>query len=365
MHFVASTGTVLCLLSCAASTLAAPETFSYFKPRALVNVNTTQFGTFIEGTGVDAAGRAYAVNFGANTERNILGRINPETGAQRKFFVDADKATAFNGIRFLCDNEKDGQKESRVQVLLAADQLNKRVLKLVRDDAVVTRSVFCSDPAMLQGLPNDLAVDYKNKRFYLSGQAYNEKTVPADGEVWLCDKNGKATKISDETSILGRTNGIEVSLDSKTLYVSEAVNENFNPVSNKIISFKIKPDGTIDKASRKVFFDFAEDKSQNVDVDGMRIDTEGNLFATRNGNGEVVVLSPAGKLVRKIKLVSTNAPTNLEFAGPQGTDVVVVGRCGNADYGTGVGCLETFKSPNPGRAFTELVRTSKEKCAFL
>ncbi|KAI8803725.1 hypothetical protein BJ742DRAFT_857388 [Cladochytrium replicatum] len=364
MHFAAA----LCILSCAVSAAAAPTKTpkaALFKPRALVNENSTEFGTFIEGAAVDAAGRAFAVNFGANTDRNKLGKINVGTGAQKEFFVDSDNATAFNGIRFLCDNVKDAQRESRVQVLLAADQANKRVIKLVRDDTTITRSVFCTDPTMLQGVPNDLAVDYANKRFYLSGQAFNNNTVPADGEVWLCDAEGKPTKLSDETSILGRTNGIEVSLDSKTLFVSEAVNENFAPVSNKIISFALNADGTIDKASRKVFFDFADDKTQNVDVDGMRFDTKGNLFVTRNGGGEVVVLSPAGKITRKIKLVSTNFPTNIEFAGPQGTDVVVVGRCGKADFGTGVGCFETFKSPNPGHAFTELVRTSKDDCDFL
>jgi gluconolactonase len=44
-------------------------------------------------------------------------------------------------------------------------------------------------------------------------------------------------------------------------------------------------------------------------------------------------------------------PTNLAFGGFDGTIIYVVGRCGNAVYGTGDGCIEAFRTDAPGRQY--------------
>jgi gluconolactonase len=58
--------------------------------------------------------------------------------------------------------------------------------------------------------------------------------------------------------------------------------------------FDVKDDGTI--ANGRVFFDasdLAKDKNNLGLPDGMKVDEEGNLFAT--GPGGVLVISPQGK----------------------------------------------------------------------
>src|SRR5207248_51006 len=56
--------------------------------------------------------------------------------------------------------------------------------------------------------------------------------------------------------------------------------------------------------------------------DGMRCDVDGNLYVTRHGKGTVVVLSPAGKVLREVGVLGSS-PSNLCFGGPDGRTVYV------------------------------------------
>ncbi|KXS20324.1 calcium-dependent phosphotriesterase [Gonapodya prolifera JEL478] len=296
---------------------------------------TTGFGTFIEGAAVDATGAIYAVNFGNNTALATIGKV--ENNAL--FFSLANPGTsAFNGIRF-----------SSTGVVYVADKNGRRVLAGAPADLANAKSI-CQDPRMLVGVPNDIAMTTGARWLFLSGMNYTANTTVKDGQVWACDTTtGTATLLKE----MGRTNGIEVSPDNTALYVSEAFNLNFNVISNVIWKFTLNPTtGTI--SNQQLFANFSSlDNSAAVDVDGMRTDIMGNLYVARNGGGEVAKFDPAGNLLAKIK-VSTMFPTNLEFGGPTGTTLFVVGRCGNANFGEGVGCVDTFQNDIPGRAFTEL-----------
>lgn len=57
--------------------------------------------------------------------------------------------------------------------------------------------------------------------------------------------------------------------------MSEAFNKGGNPISNKILRFTLKPDGTL--GEKVVFKDFGPEGSAYSDVDGMRVDTAGGL----------------------------------------------------------------------------------------
>merc|ERR1719382_645713 len=84
----------------------------------------------------------------------------------------------------------------------------------------------------------------------------------------------------------------------------------------------------------------------DTDSDGMRTDASGNLYVTRNGLGKVIVITPTGDLLREIQLSKTSYPTNLAFS-PQGDLLYVVGRCGNAPWSQGDGCVEVVSVPTP------------------
>ncbi|KAG6548655.1 hypothetical protein Mapa_009809 [Marchantia paleacea] len=329
--------------------------------KPFLTLNTTQFGPRIEAASVDKFGNIFATDFvgGGQSSRSALGQIANASSkiAQKEFFEDA--IATFNGLRFL-----PSARASRRA--LAADTTNNRVLQIEQSTASAqpTSRVFCTDPSMVE--PNDLTVAYKAGRIYISGQNYTATTLVGDGNLWMCPApasffNAQGSRITKPVKavrlgVFGRTNGIEVSPDEKTLYLSEAFNKDWAVVSNKIWQFTIDPKSGL-VSNKKLFVDFQQlDGSGAVDADGMRTDVHGNLFITRNGNGQVLKFSPQGKLLLRINLTSIVAATNLEFGGPFGKSLVIVGQCNDGSpFGEGKGCADVWRGNRaPGHAFHTL-----------
>ena len=137
--------------------------------------------------------------------------------------------------------------------------------------------------------PNDLA-------FHSSGDLYF--TDPAYGLVKQFDdparemsyqgvfRRNRAGGVSLLTRDMTRPNGIAVSPDEKTLYVSQS-----DPAAPVWRAFDIRTDGTL--GSSCILFDATTlAKTRRGLPDGLKIDTEGNLFAT--GPGGVLILTPDG-----------------------------------------------------------------------
>ena len=94
--------------------------------------------------------------------------------------------------------------------------------------------------------------------------------------VYRLSKDGKLTLLTKEMT---KPNGIAFSPDEKTLYVS-----NSDPQKAVWMAFDVKEDGTLGKG--RVFFDnskWAADKTKKGLPDGMKVDKDGNLFATGAG----------------------------------------------------------------------------------
>jgi gluconolactonase len=101
--------------------------------------------------------------------------------------------------------------------------------------------------------------------------------------VYRISKDGKLTLLTKDMS---RPNGIAFSPDEKTLYVANSDRE-----KAVWMAFDVKDDGTLDKS--RVFFDATEwVKAKKGLPDGIKIDQQGNLFAT--GPGGVLVFAPDG-----------------------------------------------------------------------
>jgi gluconolactonase len=71
----------------------------------------------------------------------------------------------------------------------------------------------------------------------------------------------------------------------------------------------------------------------------MRCDVDGNLYITRHGKGTVVVVSPAGKVLKEIDVLG-KMPTNICFGGPDGRTAYVT----EAEHGR----LVQFRVDRPG-----------------
>ncbi|KAJ2492154.1 hypothetical protein IWW37_001731 [Coemansia sp. RSA 2050] len=292
------------------------------------------FGALIEGAAVDRQGDFYAVNY--KDDKAAVGRAFVQ---QKLFFEDLEQPdTWFNAVRFNVD--KNG-----VQEAYLGDVTNHRVVR-VRDPGgkgkFVHSEVFCQNPGILQ--PNDLAIAHSTGRVFLSGMRFTANSVIGDGDLWTCGAMGTASRLGS----FYRTNGIEVSPDEKTLYLSEAINQGGNVVSNVIHAYDLDAQaGTI--RNGRIFVDFAHlDNSASNDVDGMRTDSTGNLYVSRWGAGKIAKISPAGALLAYVKLATIEKVTNLEFAGPNGRDLYAVGAC---TEDPAKGCVDRYSSSVQGRAF--------------
>ena len=108
--------------------------------------------------------------------------------------------------------------------------------------------------------------------------------------VYRLGKDGKMTLLTKE---LSRPNGLAFSPDEKFLYVA-----NSDPKKAIWMKYPVNGDGTLGKGT--VFNDVTEfaDKLPGL-PDGMKIDRDGNLFAT--GPGGIYIYAPDGKLLGRIE----------------------------------------------------------------
>jgi gluconolactonase len=259
------------------------------------------FTTGIEGPAVDADGNVYAVNYEKQT---TIGKVTPD--GQCSIFVTLPNGSVGNGIRF-----------DRQGTMFVADHVNHNVLKVDMDTRAI--SVHVHEPTMNQ--PNDLAID-GNGILYCSDPKWGDGT----GNIWRVTPDGKATRLESK---MGTTNGIEVSLDGRTLYVNESIQRN-------VWAYDLSASG--DVTNKRLLIKFPD-----FGMDGMRCDADGNLYITRYEKGAVAIVSQGGKLLREVKLTGKN-PSNIAFGGPDGRTCYVT----LADQGN----IETFRTAIPGRAWT-------------
>jgi gluconolactonase len=174
--------------------------------------------------------------------------------------------------------------------LVMADHGNRQIARL--NDSNFTRTTLADryDGKRLNS-PNDL-VFHPNGDLYFTDPPYGldeanrtkVKELPFNG-VNRLKPNGELTLLTRDLTF---PNGIAIAPDGRTLYV--AVSDGAKPLW---MAYDIQPDGTI--ARGRVFFDAAPLAAQGRigAPDGMKVDRNGNLFAT--GPGGVLVFSPNGK----------------------------------------------------------------------
>ena len=160
--------------------------------------------------------------------------------------------------------------------------------------------------------PNDLVI-HSSGAIYFTDPAYglpNRFDDPAREidfcGVYRCDVDGNVTLVSRE---LSRPNGIGLSPDERSLYVSNS--DRANPI---ILVFSVQDDGSFGES--RVFFDPRKQAGYTRGAhDGMAIDEQGNLWAT--GSGSVRIISPQGDLLGRI--ATGQATANCTFGGEDGS----------------------------------------------
>jgi sugar lactone lactonase YvrE len=283
-----------------ASSAIAQDT--QFQSRQITPTGEYTFG--IEGPAVDQGGNLYAVNFG---KPGTIGKL-AAGAAQSELFAVLPEGSVGNAIRF----DPQGR-------MFVADY-KKHNIFLVSPDGKNVETYFHSDDF---NQPNDMTIA-TDGTIYASDPHWKQH----DGQIWRIQKSADGNVVGEKMTAdrrMSTTNGIDLSPDGKTLYVGESD-------TREIWSYRIDGTHLLSPRLMKRFDDF--------DIDGLRTDTEGNLFVARIRKGTIAVLSPQGKLKREITL-NAKEPTNLAFGGSDGRTVFVTQRQG--------GFVESFRTNHPGR----------------
>ena len=94
------------------------------------------------------------------------------------------------------------------------------------------------------------------------------------------DGDGTVSRILEHE--VHRPNGIAVSPDDQWLYVADNVNTGPQAEggNRKLWRFRLRADGSLDKASQQLMFDWGSDRGP----DGMAIDQQGRLYVAAGFN---------------------------------------------------------------------------------
>jgi YVTN family beta-propeller protein len=172
--------------------------------------------------------------------------------------------------------------------------------------------------------PNDLAIAADGTLY-----ASDPKPGTRTGRIWRIRRAPDGTAravVMTSSRALGRTNGLDLSPDGRTLYVGESN-------SFELWAYSIEGDRLVAPREPLIKFD--------ADLDGMRTDVDGKIYVARVESGTVDVVDPQSRtVIRRVPLTAKN-PTNLTFGGPDGKTVFVTQADG--------GYVESFRVERPGR----------------
>jgi len=117
---------------------------------------------------------------------------------------------------------------------------------------------------------------------------------------------------------LNYANGIGVSPDQKTLYVSETV-------GNCILKFSIEPDGSLSHRANFALLNLLvpnKNTSWWLGPDSMKLDAKGDLYVAQWFGGKILKISAEGQLLHVFPIAAGDGTTNVAF-GPGGRELYV------------------------------------------
>jgi len=244
---------------------------------------------FTEGPAADAAGNL----FFSDEPNNRIMVVRPDGKAE----VWEKNSQMANGMNF----------DAKGRLVVCCSEAGPRAVMRYEKDGKRTTLADKFDGKRFNA-PNDLTIDAQG-RVWFTDPCYGRK--PKDGvekyavyriEAENGEPTNKVTKVIEDVVM---PNGICISPDQKTLYVADNAPGKNGP--HTLIAYDIASDGSCKR--RAVLWDFAERRG----IDGMRCDTQGNVWATAESGDKtgVYVISPKGEQVGFIRTPET--ATNCTF----------------------------------------------------
>lgn len=244
---------------------------------------------FTEGPAVDAQGNLF---FSDGPNDRIMKRAPDGTVS-----IFRQPCGATNGMEF--------DLEGRLVMCQSAGTKGKRRVARIDRDGAETALAETFEGHRLNA-PNDLTIDNQGRIYFTDIAApVGDKQPELASGVYRIDSPGKFVRVIDN---LARPNGIVITPDNQTLYVSDRGTQ-------KLHRYKVAGDGSLTPDG--ILYDFSPDRG----VDGMTLDVDGNVVAAagQNKTTGLFVVSPEGKLLQHTPL--PEFATNVAFAGSDYRDL--------------------------------------------
>jgi gluconolactonase len=175
-----------------------------------------------------------------------------------------------------------------------------------------------SNGKKFEGGINDIVVTANGRAYATVFGPYADPPIPTlvIGRIlYLAPGSEQWVEVAND---LNYANGIGVSPDQKTLYVSQTV-------TNCILKFQIEPDGSLSHRSNFALLNvLTKNKNESpwLGPDSMKVDSKGNVYVAQWFGGKILKLSPEGKLLHVFKIAAGDGTTNVAF-GEGETDLYV------------------------------------------
>ncbi|CAN5532131.1 SMP-30/gluconolactonase/LRE family protein [soil metagenome] len=163
---------------------------------------------------------------------------------------------------------------------------------------------------------NDIVVAPNGAAYATVFGPYQDVPTAVAGKILYLAPGGKQwVEVAND---LNYANGVGVSPDQKTLYVSETV-------GNCMLKFTINRDGSLGERSNFALLNLLtpdKNKSWWLGPDSMKIDRQGNIYVAQWFGGKILKISPQGKLLHLFEIAAGDGTTNVAF-GPDEKDLYV------------------------------------------
>jgi gluconolactonase len=166
-----------------------------------------------------------------------------------------------------------------------------------------------SNGKKFEGGINDIVVTANGGAYATVFGPYADPPTPTSviGKIlYLAPGSQKWVEVAND---LNYANGIGISPDQKTLYVSETV-------GNCILKFTINNDGLLSHRSNFALLNLlVRNKVESwwLGPDSMKIDTKGDIYVAQWFGGKILKLSPEGKLLHVFEIAAGDGTTNVAF----------------------------------------------------
>ena len=160
-----------------------------------------------------------------------------------------------------------------------------------------------------EGGINDIVVTDNGGAYATVFGPYADPPIPTSviGKIlYLAPGSEKWVEVAND---LNYANGIGISPNQKTLYVSQTV-------SNCILKFTVEPDGTLSHRSNFALLNvLVKNKNDSpwLGPDSMKIDNKGNIYVAQWFGGKILKISPDGKLLHVFEISAGDGTTNVAF----------------------------------------------------